>query len=491
MTGTSLVAAPAVYIVGFAPSWPLTPWEVPNAHYWGMNALHKVAPDKPWTAWFQLHDIERAHPNDAREHLEWLAQCNVPVFMWEEHIPKYGLPNAVPYPRQAVLKFFDTEYFTNTVSWMIALAIYQQYKKIGVYGVDMAQDEEYCVSPSSLVLTSDLNWTPASSIQVGDELIGFDECVDVGSRRHFRGATVEAVQELIQPCYQLEMEDGTKLVSSELHRWFTNQKKHPWKTTLELREPSEVWAHYLCKALDVWDFDSSWGSGFLSAAFDGEGALVVQKDTLNGLQYSQNPNAMAERVKYELSARNYQWSEYDTPSRGTKDIRLLGGKVEALRLLGSTRPPRLLGRFHTEQMGQVNKRPVRVLSKTYLGEQPVIGIQTSTGTFLVDGFMSHNSHQRPSVEFFLGWAAGAGIDLDVPITSDLLKSAHLYGFNDDGGVFRTKLVSRLAELNQRKMEMTAQRDQAQQIILQIMGAEEDVAYILRAWTQPTERLTNG
>lgn len=241
MTESTSVAAPAVYIVGFAPSWPLTPWEIPNAHYWGMNALHKVAPDKPWTAWFQLHDIERAHPNDAREHLEWLAQCGVPVFMWEEHIPKYGLPNAVPYPRQAIIDHFG-EYFTNTVSWMIALAIYQQYKTVGVYGVDMAQDEEYM-------------------------------------------------------------------------------------------------------------------------------------------------------------------------------------------------------------------------------------------------------HQRPSVEYFLGWCKGAGINLDIPITSDLLKAPFLYGYNDDGGVFRTKLIARLQELEQRKMEMTAQRDQAQSIILQIVGAQEDVQYILRAWTQSNERLT--
>lgn len=241
MTGTP-PAAPAVYIVGFAPSWPLTPWDAPGAHYWGMNALHKVAGDKPWTAWFQLHDIERHHPNDRNEHLEWLANANIPVFMWAEHVEKYQLPNAVPYPREEIVNAFGPwPYFTNTVSWMTAFAIYQRYKKIGVYGVDMAQTEE------------------------------------------------------------------------------------------------------------------------------------------------------------------------------------------------------------------------------------------------------HNS-QRPSVEYFLGWASGAGIELDIPIISDLLKTPYLYGYNDDGGIFRTKLVARLEELNLRKAEMAQQRDQAQSVILQIMGAEEDVQYILRAWTEPNERL---
>jgi hypothetical protein len=131
-----------VYIVGFAPSWPDTPWDDPNAHYWGMNALHKLAGEKRWDAWFQLHDIETSHPQDKDEHLQWLAQSNVPVWMWAEQIEKYPLPNAVPYPREAMVAKYG-KYFTNTVSWMTALAIEQGYKKIGIYGVDMAQDSEY------------------------------------------------------------------------------------------------------------------------------------------------------------------------------------------------------------------------------------------------------------------------------------------------------------------------------------------------------------
>lgn len=130
-----------VYIVGFAPSWKLTPWS-DDAHFWGMNALHKIADDKPWTAWFQLHDIDKSHPEDKVEHMEWLAAQDFPVIMWEEEMAKNPLPNAVPYPRQPILDEFGN-YFTNTVSWQVALAIKMGYKKIGIYGVDMAQDSEY------------------------------------------------------------------------------------------------------------------------------------------------------------------------------------------------------------------------------------------------------------------------------------------------------------------------------------------------------------
>jgi hypothetical protein len=135
---------PKVYIVGFAPSWVDTPWDEQGSHYWGMNALHKLAPNQNWSAWFQLHDVKEHHPHDLDEHVEWLGSQNFPVYMWEEHILEYSdrIPNAVPYPRQQILDKYG-QYFTNTVSWMIALAIEVHFETIAVYGVDMAQDSEY------------------------------------------------------------------------------------------------------------------------------------------------------------------------------------------------------------------------------------------------------------------------------------------------------------------------------------------------------------
>lgn len=131
-----------LFIVGFAPSWNETPWSVPGAHYWGLNNLHKVAPDRPWSAWFQLHDIGKHHAHDAEEHLQWLRTCGIPVYMFAEHM-SYDIPTAVPYPREAVVEHFG-HYFTNSVSWMLALAIMSgQFPEIGIYGIDMAQDEEY------------------------------------------------------------------------------------------------------------------------------------------------------------------------------------------------------------------------------------------------------------------------------------------------------------------------------------------------------------
>ncbi len=128
-----------VNIVGFAPSWKDTPWDDEDADLWGMNALHKVAADKNWDAWFQLHDIKKNHSDDLEEHLEFLSSGDFTVFLWEKEAEKYPqIENVAVYPREDMMNVFGG-YFTNTVSWMMAIAIALGYKEIGIYGIDMAQ----------------------------------------------------------------------------------------------------------------------------------------------------------------------------------------------------------------------------------------------------------------------------------------------------------------------------------------------------------------
>ena len=49
----------------------------------------------------------------------------------------------VKYPLEDVLKEFNTRYFTNSISYMIAYAIYLKVAKISVYGVDVAFGAPY------------------------------------------------------------------------------------------------------------------------------------------------------------------------------------------------------------------------------------------------------------------------------------------------------------------------------------------------------------
>lgn len=47
------------------------------------------------------------------------------------------------YPLEEILKNYSSRFFTNTISYMIAYAIYCGYEKISMYGVDLELDGEY------------------------------------------------------------------------------------------------------------------------------------------------------------------------------------------------------------------------------------------------------------------------------------------------------------------------------------------------------------
>jgi hypothetical protein len=137
-----------VYIVGFAPSWAETPWQDQDAEIWCLNEFYKVGKTVPGfhaDRWFEIHD-RNSKSKATPEHQQFLQQCPCPVYMWQKYD---DIPNSVRFPKDEIIQFFEEKgykgarYFTNSISWFIAMAIMEGFKSIHVYGVDMATDSEY------------------------------------------------------------------------------------------------------------------------------------------------------------------------------------------------------------------------------------------------------------------------------------------------------------------------------------------------------------
>ncbi len=96
--------------------------------------------------------------------------------------------------------------------------------------------------------------------------------------------------------------------------------------------------------------------------------------------------------------------------------------------------------------------------------------------------------QRPSCEYFLGWARGAGIKVHVPARSDLLKCVRLYGIDPDGREMREKSNARKEELKRRiaNHDQQFEHHKTQSIFLQ--GALESHAYHETYMTEPWDEL---
>ncbi len=137
-----------VCIVGFAPSWKEAKWEDESYEIWCLNEMYKRSDQVPKfraTRWFEIHNRNSASKS-IEEHQAWLKSCPVPLYMWDKYD---DLPNSVKFPKDEIVAWLRDKghsgagYFTNSISWMVALAMYEGYEEIQLVGVDMANDSEY------------------------------------------------------------------------------------------------------------------------------------------------------------------------------------------------------------------------------------------------------------------------------------------------------------------------------------------------------------
>jgi hypothetical protein len=142
---------PKVAIVGCADSKDETPFgNAAEFEFWGVNNLYLTMP-RPWTRWFDLHSFTNNNGQWSRradadfrgqpvaKYMAGLQALNIPVYMQKSWAL---VPNSVVYPINEMITEFG-DYFTNTISYMIAFAIVQGFEEIYVFGVDMAIDIEY------------------------------------------------------------------------------------------------------------------------------------------------------------------------------------------------------------------------------------------------------------------------------------------------------------------------------------------------------------
>jgi hypothetical protein len=90
----------------------------------------------------------------------------------------------------------------------------------------------------------------------------------------------------------------------------------------------------------------------------------------------------------------------------------------------------LLEKFDPELLGQVSMRTVKLAEKRDVGEQWVTAMKTSTGTFVAEGFASHNCDEAYAVLPETLWTgvdrkSPTGVDFDAlllamrAVTADL------------------------------------------------------------------------
>jgi len=124
-----------IAIVGKAPSsLGLAPYNDESWQIWTLSDLVLCKQSPRFDVQFELHTTDLLG-GPRKPYLDWLASvADKPVIVREAN---GDIPLGIPYPKDEIVAKYGG-YFTNTVSWMIALAIEMQPDEIGIWGVDMA-----------------------------------------------------------------------------------------------------------------------------------------------------------------------------------------------------------------------------------------------------------------------------------------------------------------------------------------------------------------
>lgn len=135
-------------LIGSAPaSVRGAPYNDPSWQVWGCSpGAYGVVPKGRSNIWWELHRYEPGQPWFSPEYCQFLREH--PCVAVAE--PRKEIPNGFTLDVDALVKKYSPYFFTSSIAWMMAHAIEiierdgdPTTSKIGLWGVDMAANEEY------------------------------------------------------------------------------------------------------------------------------------------------------------------------------------------------------------------------------------------------------------------------------------------------------------------------------------------------------------
>lgn len=260
-----------------------------------------------------------------------------------------------------------------------------------------------CYDPKTRVLTHDLQWRDIESVKIGDELVSTDDD-PIGGRgrgRKMRTCRVQAIREVSEPALKIIMDNGVELIATPQHRHLIKQRGGSiaqWKPASWLRIGDEIRT-----ITTPWD-GASYEDGWFGGMIDGEGSLRPKERGGFELCVCQVPGPVLDRARSYLSDRGYHFREEiddrvsgSNSKFGNKPVhKLIVSRMnEAFRIVGQTRPSRFISKRWWEGKDLPGKKSGeawrKVVSIEALPPRRMIDLQTSTKTFVAEGFVSHNS----------------------------------------------------------------------------------------------------
>lgn len=132
-----------VILLGGADSMNLCPYDC--AEIWTVNNLYKKV--KKLTKLFIIHN--QVYEAGGLPHYDWidmnLASIKDNFEIWSTH--RINMLQSKRYPMPEIVLKYNTTYFTSSICYMLAFALYRDFQKLRLYGIDMTDPKYYSDRP--------------------------------------------------------------------------------------------------------------------------------------------------------------------------------------------------------------------------------------------------------------------------------------------------------------------------------------------------------
>lgn len=288
----------------------------------------------------------------------------------------------------------------------------------------------YCLTPDALILTSELRWIKLGDIQVGQEILAFEESATKRkTSRRYEVGKVTSLERRLAPVYEVELMNGDKVKTTAEHMWLARRGKtsgFQWMKTEDLWVNSrnlkghrisgafkEDVSSTVCKPFKVVRQDKSYEAGWIAGMLDADGHITQQRcfDKRNGsityglrvgISQSEAYPDICENIERLLAEYSDNRITCRQDINGASSIKqrvkcftylITGTNVEKIEFLQKIRPNKL-SKLNLNNLGKMRSQyDTQVKSISFVGEEEIIAMETSTRTFIANGYAMHNCNR--------------------------------------------------------------------------------------------------
>lgn len=274
---------------------------------------------------------------------------------------------------------------------------------------DMGPYTFACHGPGTLITMADWTEKAIVDVEVGDVVLGFE----IGNgRTKLKPTRVLAVNSRVSEAWRYMLETRENGICTEDHNWWsgrTGKDTHRIYAPLGMGQ-TEKKLHALVRSvprLSDPNFDQLMAAKYLAGIYDGEGTCGAL-GSVTITQCERTHPEVCNSIRSALKTLDMQWTEHRPKGREQIiQFVLREGRHAKLKLLRWGQPAKwaqITRSMFGSKCGGVRKK-VKLTGFEPVGKQMVFNIQTETGNYVANGFVSKNCQilQNPVADNVMGF----------------------------------------------------------------------------------------